>query len=257
MTFMAKKRIIANVIIKNNQVVQSFGYHNYLPIGKPEIILKNLDRWKADEILVNVIDRSKSNLGPNYEILKKISKLSIQTPIIYGGGIASLKDAIEVTKLGADRILVESVVEENFSELEKIFCTIGSQSVVISLPLAIDKKKGIVFFDYKKKKEKKISKFFLDAFEKKLFSEILIIDYKNQGLSSEFNINILNEFKNNCPLIIYGGINKKANIQDILKDKRVSALAFGNSLNYKEHSIQKIKSLSKRKIFRSAYYDQG
>ena len=62
---MAKKRIIANVIIKNNQVVQSFGYHNYLPIGKPEIILKNLDRWKADEILVNVIDRSKTNLGPN------------------------------------------------------------------------------------------------------------------------------------------------------------------------------------------------
>ena len=40
--FMNKHRLVANVIIKNGLVVQSFKYNNFLPIGKPEAIIKNL-----------------------------------------------------------------------------------------------------------------------------------------------------------------------------------------------------------------------
>ena len=148
---MVKKRILAGVIVKDNQVVQSFGYRNYLPIGKPEVVVQNLDRWQADEILINVIDRSNSKKGPDLEILKKINKIDIQTPLIYGGGISKLEDAIKVIKLGADRIVLESIVEENYMELVKISQIIGSQSIVISMPLSINKNK-ILFYDYKKKK---------------------------------------------------------------------------------------------------------
>ena len=156
---MVKKRILAGVIVKDNQVVQSFGYRNYLPIGKPEVVVQNLDRWQADEILINVIDRSNSKKGPDLEILKKINKIDIQTPLIYGGGISKLEDAIKVIKLGADRIVLESIVEENYMELVKISQIIGSQSIVISMPLSINKNK-ILFYDYKKKKEIEISSFF-------------------------------------------------------------------------------------------------
>jgi len=166
---MVKKRILAGVIVKDNQVVQSFGYRNYLPIGKPEVVVQNLDRWQADEILINVIDRSNLNKGPDLEILKKINKIDIQTPLIYGGGISKLEDAIKVIKLGADRIVLESIVEENYMELVKISQIIGSQSIVISMPLSINKNK-ILFYDYKKKKKIKISNFFLNAIKKKIFS---------------------------------------------------------------------------------------
>ena len=151
---MVKKRILAGVIVKDNQVVQSIGYRNYLPIGKPEIVVGNLDRWQADEILINVIDRSNLNKGPDLEILKKINNMNIQTPLIYGGGISKLEDAIKVIKLGADRIVLESIVEENYMELVKISQIIGSQSIVISMPLSINKNK-ILFYDYKKKKKLK------------------------------------------------------------------------------------------------------
>ena len=151
---MVKKRILAGVIVKDNQAVQSFGYRNYLPIGKPEVVVQNLDRWQADEILINVIDRSNSKKGPDLEILKKINKIDIQTPLIYGGGISKLEDAIKVIKLGADRIVLESIVEENYMGLVKISQIIGSQSIVISMPLSINKNK-ILFYDYKKKKKLK------------------------------------------------------------------------------------------------------
>ena len=46
--------------MKNGKQFNPF-HMKYLPLGKPEIIIKNLDRWGVDEILINVIDRSKIN----------------------------------------------------------------------------------------------------------------------------------------------------------------------------------------------------
>ena len=154
---MLRKRIIAGIIIKENQVVQSIGYRNYLPLGKPSIFVQNLDRWQADEILINVIDRSKFNKGPDLNLLKKLKNLNIQTPLIYGGGISKIEDGIKVIQLGADRILIESLANENILELRKISNKIGSQSIIISIPLSINKDNNLVFYDYKKKIEKKLT----------------------------------------------------------------------------------------------------
>ena len=84
---MENKRIIGTVIIKDNWAVQSFGYQYYLPLGKPEVVVENLNWWGADEILVINIDRSKKNLGPNYEVIEKIVNKNLSTPLIYSGGI--------------------------------------------------------------------------------------------------------------------------------------------------------------------------
>ena len=54
-----KKRLIGVITIKDDLAVQSFGFKNYLPLGKPEILVKNLDIWGADEILINDISRTK------------------------------------------------------------------------------------------------------------------------------------------------------------------------------------------------------
>ena len=103
---MKNLRLISTIIVKDKLAIQSFNYKDYLPLGKVEIIVKNFDRWNSDEILVNCIDRSKKKLGPDFELLEKISSENISTPIIYGGGIRNLNDAVTVIKSGADRILL-------------------------------------------------------------------------------------------------------------------------------------------------------
>ena len=68
---MLKKRLIGIVLVKDGWAVQSFGYRRCLPLGKPECLVENLDRWGADEIFVLNIDRSTDNIGPDFELLKK------------------------------------------------------------------------------------------------------------------------------------------------------------------------------------------
>ena len=78
---MKNLRLISTIIVKDKLAIQSFNYKDYLPLGKVEIIVKNFDRWNSDEILVNCIDRSKKKLGPDFELLEKISSENISTPI--------------------------------------------------------------------------------------------------------------------------------------------------------------------------------
>ena len=144
---MVKKRIIGVITIKNDLVVQSFSYSRYLPIGKPECVVENLDRWGADEILIQVIDKSTNNLGPDLDLLNKIGRLKISTPIIYSGGIRNHKDAIEVIKNGADRIVVDSLLRKDKKELIKISMRLGSQAVIASLPVIL-KNNEVYFYNY-------------------------------------------------------------------------------------------------------------
>ena len=45
---MKKKRLSALIVVKNNIAVQSFNYNSYLPIGRPDILIENYDRWGVD-----------------------------------------------------------------------------------------------------------------------------------------------------------------------------------------------------------------
>lgn len=42
---MLKKRVAANLVVKDGIVVQSIGFKKYLPVGKPEIAIEFLNQW--------------------------------------------------------------------------------------------------------------------------------------------------------------------------------------------------------------------
>ena len=101
---MNRKRLIGVVTVKDGWAVQSFGYRRHLPLGRPEILVENLDRWGADEILVQCIDRSARCLGPDFALLERISRLDLATPLIYAGGIRHMDDARRVINSASDRM---------------------------------------------------------------------------------------------------------------------------------------------------------
>ena len=107
---MLKKRLIGVVTVKNGWAVQSFGYQKYLPLGKPECLVENLDRWGTDEILVQVIDRSLTERGPDFELLEKLGRLGLGTPLIYGGGIRNVEEGMKVIQSGALYLQVAALI---------------------------------------------------------------------------------------------------------------------------------------------------
>jgi len=239
---MVKKRILGVVTVKDNWVVQSFGYNKYLPVGRPECIIENLDRWGADEILVQVIDRSKDSRGPDFELLRRIGKLSLSTPLIYAGGIQSESDAVEVIKHGADRLVIDYLLRSKPEVITDLASYLGSQAIIASLPVYIIGS-DLNLFNYDDRTSEILSSKILDIIsDKKIISEVLLINVKGEGYHNTFSLELVNNFPiDNISFIAFGGMSDPDLINSLLNHKNVSAVAIGNSLNYKEHSIQSIK----------------
>lgn len=251
---MLKKRLIGVVTVKNGWAVQSFGYRKYLPLGKPECIVENLDRWGADEILVQVIDRSLAGREPDFQLLEKLGRLGLGTPLIYGGGIYSVEDGIRVIQSGADRLIVDAILHDDLSLVNSLGIRLGKQAIIASLPMSIGTD-GLELYNYRTKSKSRTSEALINVIEQGMISEILLIDWKNEGYPDSFDMTLVEIFPfQNIPLITFGGISNTQQMKTLFGRSNIAAVAVGNFLNYHEHSIQEFKEMMANATLRSPSY---
>jgi cyclase len=251
---MAGKRIVAVVTVKDGIAVQSFGYREYQPIGDPAVVVENLDRWGADEILMQVIDRSASNLGPDWSLLDRVAGLGIATPLIYGGGISSEADGIEVIRRGADRLVLDQMFRHDPSAIERLAGHVGAQALIAAMPLGIENGQ-LQWLDHVTRQSSETSTAPLHLLQEAVVSEALVIDWAHDGSRRDFDVRLIERFPlEGDRLIAFGGIGVPEFSTAVLSMPKVAAVAVGNALNYQEHAIQYFKShASSLKIRPSSY----
>jgi cyclase len=237
---MLKKRLIGVVTVKDGLAVQSFGYRRYLPLGKPEVLVQNLDRWGADEILVQCIDRTRAGLGPDLDVLGRISKLGIATPLIYAGGISHRADAVKVISHGADRIMLDAMLMDAPHSVEDLARELGTQAVIAHLPARMTEV-GLVALDYRNRTERTLDQW-LKRVSIDWISEVMVSDWQNEGTPGSFDERLLDITQHiNKPLLCFGGISVANQIQRVLAHTQVVAAGVGNFLNYREQAVQSLK----------------
>lgn len=251
---MLKKRLIGVVTIKNGWAVQSFGYNRYLPLGKPECLVENLDRWGADEILVQVIDRSINNKGPDYELLDKLARLGLGTPLIYGGGIHTVEEGVQVIQSGADRLTVDALLHNDLSVVMGLSNRLGAQAIIASIPMAIGNQ-GLEWLNYSTKTTAPMGSALAEIIEKGIVSEVLLIDWRHEGIPNGFDDSLIDLFPyEKVPLIVFGGISSAEQMKGLLTRPNVVAISVGNFLNYREHAIQQFKEALASAVLRPSTY---
>lgn len=242
---MIKKRLIGVVTVKDGWAVQSFGYRRYLPLGRPEVLVQNLDRWGADEIMLQCIDRSRGDAdsapGPDFALLDRVAKLGIATPLIYAGGVRSAEDARLAVNMGADRIALDAMLRDDPEGVAEVGYQLGAQAVIAALPLTATED-GAQWRDYRTGKDEPLSDAVRAMLEDGAVSEALLIDHANEGTPGGFDPRVLDTgLAGHVPLIAFGGISEAACVTDLLKRKQVDAVAIGNFLSYREHAVQAYK----------------
>ena len=238
---MIKKRIIASLLLKNDLVVQSIGFNQYLPIGRLNIALSFLENWDVDEVIILDIDASLENRTINFDLIKESSK-NIFVPITVGGGITSISDIEKSISNGADKVSLNSVFFKNKNLIKEAAKIFGSQCLVLCADVKRNTNEYFVYSDGVNKNIK------LKDWTKEVqilgAGEMLINSINNDGSKMGFEIDIYKEIANNVeiPLIAMGGAGNPKHILDLFKKTSVDAAAIGNILHHKEHSTSKIKS---------------
>lgn len=239
---MLKKRLVGVVTVLDGWAVQSFGYGRYLPLGKPECLVENLGRWGADEILVLAIDRSKTGSGPDLQLLDKLSRVGTGTPLIYGGGIRTLHDGVEVIQRGADRICVDALLRDDLQAVHALSEKLGAQAVIASMPVSTGAN-GFEWLDHRTMARNPVGTLLNDTIKSRVISEILLVDWVHEGTPEAFDTALVEQFPYKAvPLIVFGGISNPAQVRGLVAQPNVAAVSIGNFLSYREHAIQQIKS---------------
>ncbi len=234
------KRLAAVITVRRGIAVQSFGYARHLPIGDPAVIAQTLDRWGADEIILNCIDRQQA--GPDYALLDRIGRLGLATPIIYAGGIRSHAEGVQAVKLGADRVAVDALLRDAPGEIHALSESLGAQGIIAALPLRLADGK-LLWRDYRRQTDSPLGETLLQTLAAGRISEALLIDWQNEGSLGGFDADIIAAFPiSDMPIIAFGGANEPALMRRLLGLPNVAAVAVGNQLSWQEHAVQGLKS---------------
>jgi cyclase len=238
---MLKKRLVGIVTVRQGWAVQSFGYKRYLPLGRPEVLVENLDRWGADEILLQCIDRTTTDQGPDFALLKRIADIGLSTPLIYSGGIRNHMDGVDVVRLGADRVAVDTLLWAGSPEIERLARELGTQAIIGHMPVQSDGS-VLLWRDYRGGHARRLDS--LEALNACMpwLSEIMLTDWSHEGTAIAFDESIPNLFPNDAtPLILFGGLSEPTQMKRLLQRSNVVAVVVGNFLSYREHAIQHLK----------------
>lgn len=254
---MLNKRLIGVIAVKAGIAVQTFGYRRYLPLGSPECLAENLNRWGVDEILVLCIDRSHNGLGPDLALLRRLGALGLSTPLSYGGGVHTPADAAQAIQAGAERLCLDAVLHTDPNAVRDMAELLGSQALVAAMPMAMCGDTAMRYA-YMQNSLLPYAEETNRLFDEGAVSEALLIDAVHEGQRNAFDAELVRCFPRQAtPLIVFGGISEPMQVTRLLDETTVVAVAVGNSLNYSEHAVQNLKQQVQAPSLRPAIYLEG
>lgn len=164
---------------------------------------------KGAEILHVVDLDAATGRGENRHVIKNILK-SVKTKVQVGGGIRTLKEAEEILKWGAEKVVVSTIIAHNPDEFKKITKKLG-ESIIVAIDIAED---GTVMMKGWKEKYVEISRLQIDE---KIWGFIITAISKNGTLSGT-DIELLKKTKSYLGMfkvIASGGISSSDEIKKL------------------------------------------
>lgn len=240
---MLKKRVIANIVVKDGIVVQSINFKKYLPVGRPDIAIDFFNQWGVDEIIYTDITSTKNKKEPDYELVKKISKKCF-VPLTVSGGISNVDQIKKLMFCGADKIALNHQSLTNPSLITKSANIFGNQCVVVSIDAIKDNSKYYVYDYINKRQTEFLVNDFSKFVEEKGAGEILINSVDRDGSYLGFDIQLINIVCDSVsiPVICLGGAKNSNDFITAFNNTKVSAAAASNFFHFTEHSIITTKS---------------
>jgi len=242
---MLKKRIIPVQLLLNNRLVKTKIFDKYLDVGNPIKSSKIYNDSDADELIFLNIERKSRSIKPLLDILEEVSKVCFM-PLSLGGGIKNIDDLKSLFRNGADKVIINSSVYENYNFIKTASDLYGKQSIVIS----IDAKKNLenknydLFSECGTKKELISLAKHLEYCEKAGAGEIFVNSIDQDGLMQGYDIELISKVANNCnlPIIGCGGAGNFKHMKDAFQITNVNALACGSLFNFGDNNPIRAKS---------------
>ena len=230
---MRRVRVIPVLTLDNEKLVKTIKFKKPNYIGDPINAVKIFNEKEVDEIVILDITATKENREPNYTKIEEIASEAFM-PFAYGGGITTLDQIERLFKLGIEKVVFNSSIENNFNLLTEASKIYGSQSIVAS----IDLKKNL-FGKYQimknsgSKKVRDTIENYIKKIEDHGAGEIFVNSIDRDGTFDDYDYDIISLVSSltNLPVVSCGGANSTSCFTKAIKSGS-SAVGAGSFFIY-------------------------
>src|SRR3989338_156136 len=240
-------RIIPRLDIKGPNLVKGIHLEGIRVLGKPEDFARNYYKAGADELIYMDVVASLYNRNNLFHLIEKACE-EIFIPLTMGGGLRTISDIEKALRAGADKVAIntQAIKTPNFiKEASRIF---GSQCVVGSVEA---KRKGDSWESYIDSGREPTGVNVLEwvkQMEDLGAGEILLTSVDQEGTKKGFDIDLMKKVADrvSIPVIASGGAGSPEQINDLIQQSGVNAVAVASILHYNISSIPGIKDCLNR-----------
>ena len=226
------KRIIPILLIKDRLLYKTNNFKNPSYVGDPIVAIKIFNEKEVDELMI--LDIDKSNKEPDFDFLYELAGEAFM-PLSYGGGITNVNYAEKIFRSGFEKVVLNSVNQNNFEVLSEIASKFGNQAVVCAIDYKINfiGKRICLFENGRKKSKKNIFEFINESIQYGA-GEILLQCVSYEGTMDKMDIPFIKDIVNisTVPVIGTGGASSHKYIKKYFQETEASALAAGSIFVY-------------------------
>ena len=236
---MALKRIIPCLLYDGSGLVKTVKFKNPSYVGDPINAIKIFNDKEVDELILIDIMASKQKRKPNFEKIADMASEAFM-PFAYGGGVKTYDDFAKLYNIGVEKVVVNSLIQENPDIIKKVVADYGAQAVVACLdfkkPLFGEKSP----WSYIGNKIKHDLKSYARYLEQDLgVGELMLYSVDKDGTWEGYDYDTLSQLLNfvEIPVIACGGCGSVDDLKKVLYDTNANAAAIGSMAVYSKKGM--------------------
>jgi cyclase len=243
---MLKKRVIFTLLYANGNFMLSRNFR-LQKVGDLRWLQKNYNfsqtAFSIDELIILDVSREQRDLDKFGQHVSRIAEECF-VPIAVGGGVRNVEQARELLQNGADKIVINTLIDTDPDMVKELAAEFGRQCVVG----AVDVKQSAESFDVwtengTKQQQLQLSKW-IDRITNLPIGEVYLNSMDRDGTGQGYLLEMLDQLPKlmPIPLILAGGAGKHQHLSEALIDSRVDAVATANLFNFVGDGLMKSRN---------------
>lgn len=243
---MLKKRIIPCLDIQNGRTVKGVNFVDIIDAGDPIVLAKRYVEQGADELVFLDITATIEKRATLYALVERIAA-EINIPFTVGGGVSSVEHVEVLTRLGADKVAVNSAAVRRPALLKEIADKFGSQCLVVAIDTKWIDGQWLVATHGGKKMTSLETTAWAKQIEALGAGEILLTSMDHDGTKRGFAIELNQQIcaAVNIPVIASGGAGKQEHFSELFEQTPISAALAASIFHFGEVPIPQLKNFLK------------
>ena len=236
---MALKRIIPCLLYDGSGLVKTVKFKNPSYIGDPINAIKIYNEKEVDELIVIDINASKQKRKPNFDKIADMASEAFM-PFAYGGGVKTFDDFASLYKIGVEKVIVNSLIQENPEIIKKVIEHYGSQAVIACIDFKKIMFSGIIPYSYIGNKIKMSLVDYANYLTTEIgVGELMLQSIDKDGTWEGFDDEIISSILNSVeiPVIACGGCGSIEDLKTVLYKTNANAAAIGSMAVYSKKGM--------------------